>query len=319
MIMSSIESPAETFQPVGESLVQYAEVWLPNEDQSELICQASGGRLNASADAVSTRSADGRTVKPGEGLAGSAWKQKTATILQEAPSELMASLNAEVGTSLNAFVAIPLFCQQDIRGVVVLGLNEAHGGVEVWSRDDRDELAVTSGHYSGLPSFEFITRYTRFPKGAGLPGMVWKLGVARLAQNLETSSGFIRSFGKDPAVITSAIGLPVASQRGFPASVLLLLSTQETPLAGMTQLWDCQHEQVEEERVVSITSHETIGGTTSSEICRWQQEVMHHINRDGRPLLLGREQVSLPEGATFCLSLPVCRQADVCSVLNMMF
>lgn len=315
--MSSTESSAATFRPTSGSLVQYVELWLLSEDESSLECRASasvGGGV---------RVADGRTVSIGEGLAGGAWKQKTATILQETPSDLMASLNAAADASvgeLSAFVALPLFCQQELRGVVVLGLSDAFGAIEVWSRDDRDELAVTSGHYTGLPSFEFITRYTRFPKGAGLPGMVWKLGVAQLAQNLETSSGFIRSFGKDPAVITSALGLPVASQRGFPASVLLLLAAQDIPLAGQTQLWTCSGTRDEEGTfTAAVDSIETVGGIATTTLAEWQQQTLRHLNSEGQPLLLGADSLALPAGATFSLTLPIYRQNELCNVLNMMF
>lgn len=315
--MSSTESSAETFRPSAGSLVQYVELWLLSEDESSLECQASA------AVGAGVRPADGRSVSPGEGLAGIAWKQKTATILQETPSELMASLNAAADAAagnLSAFVAIPLFCQQQLQGVVVLGLSDAFGAMEVWGRDDRDELAVTSGHYAGLPSFEFITRYTRFPKGAGLPGMVWKLGVAQLAQNLDTSSGFIRSFGKDPATITSALGLPVASQRGFPASVLLLLSAQDTPLSGLTELWTCRSQQVDDRPLeATVESIETIGGTKSENLAGWQREVLSRINGSGQPLLLGSDSLSLPPGATFSVTLPIYRQTELCNVLNMMF
>ncbi|MCR9198906.1 MAG: hypothetical protein NXI04_09700 [Planctomycetaceae bacterium] len=315
--MSSTESSAETFQPTVGSLVQYVELWLLSEDESSLECRAS-----ASVGA-GVRGADGRSVSSGEGLAGAAWKQKTATILQETPSDLMASLNAAAAApagDLSAFVAIPLFCQQEMRGVVVLGLSDAFGAIEVWSRDDRDELAVTSGHYQGLPSFEFITRYTRFPKGAGLPGMVWKLGVAQLAQNLDTSSGFIRSFGKDPAVITSALGLPVASQRGFPASVLLLLSAQDIPLAGLTELWSCSSTRDDEgSMTAAVDSVDTVGGSMTTTLAGWQREILSRVNSHGQPLLLGADSLSLPAGATFSLSLPIYRQNELCNVLNMMF
>jgi len=172
---------------------------------------------------------------------------------------------------------------------------------------------------SGLPAFWFITLHTRFPKGAGLPGRVCNRGVAQLAQNLETSSGFICSLGKDPAVITSAVGLPIASQRGLPASILLLLRAQEAPRAGMTQLWDCESTVVDDATVATLTRHESIGGGSGVDRSAWQETVMERINRDGQPLLLAADELPLPSGATFCLSLPVYRQADLCSVLNMMF
>lgn len=314
MIMSSTESSVEVFQPAASPLVKYVEVWLPEEDQQVLTC-----RYSALADS-GVRESEKRHAGLGEGLAGAAWKQKAATILQETPSDLMETLNAEVGASLSAFVAIPLFRKQDLQGVVVLGVSGAEGAVEIWSRDDRDELAVTSGHYKGLPSFEFITRYTRFPKGAGLPGTVWKTGRAQLAQDLEKSSGFIRSFGKDPAVITSAVGLPIFSQRGFPASVLLLLSARDAPLAGMTQLWNCDSSPADGgATVASVSGCSTIGGLSTSNPTGWQREVMSRLNQEGRPLLLSGQELSLPGGANFNLSMPVYRQDELCNVLNMMF
>ncbi|MEZ6128637.1 MAG: hypothetical protein R3C59_08130 [Planctomycetaceae bacterium] len=280
-----------------DTLIRYVEIWVPDQGASRLnraACRVVGGPQLAESERRNCGGA--RSVAAGEGLAGRAWHQKSATILQEDPSELLDRISLECGASLAAVVAIPIFRQHEICGVVVLGLGAGFGGAEIWNRDDRDELAVSVAYYSGLPSFEFITRYTRFPKGAGIPGQVWESGVPRLLRNVNGSDGFMRSFGNDPAGISEVIGLPIGSSHGFADSVLLLLSSQQTPLAGHMELLN-----------------DSLSNTD------WQKSLTQHVASGQAPVLCCNSEVSLPHGAEFAVALPMYRNADPVGTLCFLF
>lgn len=321
MIMPS-KVPIEANFAVGvETLISYVEVWLPNDEASHLRLVAAqlvgASRARKSKNQISA-------VAKGEGLAGRAWEQKSATLLQENPSDVLNKLSERCGTKLAAVMAIPVFCQQEIRGVVIIGLGDGFGAAEIWTRDDRDELAVTMSHYAGLPSFEFISRYTRFPKGAGVPGHVWKTARPQLLRNLGQSDCFIRSFGNDPAEISAAIGIPIGNNGGFPAAVLLLLSARATPLAASTEMWDCETTTVDDVQRVTLTAITGVGAghrdfDEASLPAEWEQTMLDRVSKTGGPMLIDSDESNLPGGATISLMIPIFKNSGLTSVLNFLF
>ena len=136
------------------TLVNYVEVWtLPTSEDDEaqpdlqldhayVIDSEQPRRLDASGQ-----------NKPGEGIAGSAWKQKGPVILEGENSSVLQHVNSVSGVPIKALLAIPVYNDYTLVNVVVFGLTAGHGGVEVWSRDDRDELAINGAYYEGLESF----------------------------------------------------------------------------------------------------------------------------------------------------------------------
>ncbi|MEQ9411959.1 MAG: GAF domain-containing protein [Fuerstiella sp.] len=306
-------------------LIRYVEVWVPTEDGSHLTLQSSRLVGEEAADADAPGVPD---VRPGEGVAGRAWQQKSATILQEDPSRVLDGLSDACGTTLKAVLAIPVFRRHEIRGVVVLGCGDGLGAAEVWSRDDRDELAVSVGLYAGLPSFEFISRYTKFPKGAGIPGKVWTMEQPQLARDPEQSGTFIRSFGNDPAQISAAIGLPVNHAHGFAGSVLLLLSDAQTPLARDIELWECRSDPATDEHhlpvteLVSTTSLNAEHNTGTADAAApeaWQQQILKQLTATNSPAMFKAENLALPDRAAFSLAIPFFRGESLTAVLTLLY
>ncbi len=218
------------------TLVQYIEVWNAEADgQTMRLIRHARLRGNV----VDSDTSEQR-IRCGEGLAGMAWHQRHAIILQEAPSELLQRIGSKNGLELAALIAYPVMKGQEVLSVIVLGISAGPGAFEVWSRDDRDELSISASYYSGLKSFEFISRHVKFPKGAGLPGTVWKSGQPKLARDLAHSAGFMRSFAADETELNTGLGLPVGSSAGNSESVLLLLSSNTKPFAVGFEIWQPQ-------------------------------------------------------------------------------
>lgn len=218
------------------TLVQYLEVWNVAADGQSLTLQSQTrfrGRL------VDSDCPD-RRVRIGDGLAGMALNQRHAIILQESPSELLQRIGAQNGLELTALIAYPIMKGHEVLSVVVLGICAGPGAIEIWSRDDRDELSISSSYYARLKSFEFISRHVKFPKGAGLPGAVWKNSQPRLASDLGHNPRFMRSFAADETELNTGVGLPVGSSAGNCDSVLLLLSSNARPIAMGIEIWQPQ-------------------------------------------------------------------------------
>ncbi len=215
------------------TLVQYIEVWhLADDGQTMHLRQHA--RLRGS---VVDSGTSERRIRMGDGIAGMAWNQRRAVILQEAPSELLQRIGTRNGLELIALIAYPIMRGHDVLSVVVFGIRAGPGAFEVWSRDDRDELSISASYYSGLKSLEFMSRYVRFPKGAGLPGTVWKTGLPKLAPDLGHNPNFMRSCDADETELNIGLGLPVGSAAGHAESILLLLSSQAAPIALAFEIW----------------------------------------------------------------------------------
>jgi hypothetical protein len=316
-----MESAPPALQSASGTLIRYVEIWTPNVDNNRLV------RVDARLVDNPTGAVNGEMIEVamGEGLAGITWHKQAVTILQEDPSELLSRISEDCGTRLSALVAIPVLSQQEVRGVIILGLGDGFGAVEVWERDDRDELAVAASHYSGLPKFEFISRYTRFPKGAGIPGGVWNSGCVQIGRDLEQSGSFIRSFGNDPARISAVLGIPIGLSAGFATSVLLFLSAVQAPVARDVQYWDCictptaesDTGRVRLERITSFSGDTAIPADSQPEV--WQQNVIDGVVTAGGPLMLSRADCSLPSEMELNLAVPVFHKSRLTGILNFLF
>ncbi|MFK7817245.1 MAG: hypothetical protein AB8G99_00880 [Planctomycetaceae bacterium] len=296
-------------------LVRYIEVWQVDETGQQLTLIANRCIDNPDATPVAEKT----VVGPGEGIAGRAWNQKSATVLQEEPSELIASLSQQAGTDLAGVVAIPTFDRTEIRGVVVLGLGTGHGAIEAWSRDERDELSLSSSWYGGLPGFEFISRYVRFPKGAGIPGEVWKTRRPQLAREPGRNPRFVRSFENDPAHLTTAVGIPVGSDSGFASSVLLLLPSSAVPLANDFELWATRSGRNEDESITPILETvQTAAGLFDKSSNDWRIRIAEQVARTAAPQLITDTKL-LPDPARVCLAVPTYHDGELIAVWTLIF
>jgi hypothetical protein len=215
------------------TLVQYLELWNVDADGQSLTLQNQTRFRGQLVDSGTPE----RTIRVGEGLAGMALNQRRAIILQESPSELLQRIGAKNGLELTALIGYPIMKGHEVISVVVFGICAGPGAFEIWSRDDRDELSISASYYSGLKSFEFISRHVKFPKGAGLPGGVWKSGQPRLASDLGHNPRFMRSFAADETQLNTGLGLPVGSSAGNSDSVLMLLSSHSKPIVAGIEIW----------------------------------------------------------------------------------
>lgn len=321
--MPSLETVATEVPFTTTTLVRYVEVWLPNADGTRLRlahAQFCGAKWVEDSKTRVT------AVAIGQGLAGKAWEHKSGTIKRQDSSGQLSELSTRCGEDLDAALAIPVFCKREIRGVAILGFGTAPGAAEIWARDDRDELAVSAAHYSGLPSFEFISRYTRFPKGAGLPGGIWQKDAPILLNNPARSDSFIRSFGNDPADIGAAVGIPIGHEGGFPASVLLLLSATTAPLAATTEIWTCEQIATDDEspavQLVTVTSEATgtVTFDTQTRPESWQSSVLRETQALGGPVIVSANDAELPTEAKFNVAIPFFNNRGLLkSVLNLMY
>ncbi|MGY4453664.1 hypothetical protein ACVWZR_008324 [Bradyrhizobium sp. i1.3.1] len=146
-----------------------------------------------------------------------------------------------IAAGLTCGVAVPVFSGEFLQAVMVLfcGDDEAHvGAIELWHNDAETshEMALVDGYYGTADMFEFNSRHTRFPRGFGLPGRIWKAGLPLIIKDLHDARSFLR--WEDAAKVGINLGVGVPYRTGTDQTwVLTFLSAQATPIARRFEIW----------------------------------------------------------------------------------
>lgn len=298
----------KTESPSVTTLVNYIELWIPEKDRLKL-------KSSVAIDSDSVRHIEPRnsSVALKEGIAGSAWSQESPVILQ-GPSSIIEQVASESGLPIQGLIAIPVYREFDLVSVLVFGLSSGHGGFEIWTRDDRDELSISGSYYAGLEAFEFISQYVRFPKGAGLPGNSWKSARPLMIDGPGKDPEFIRSFDRDAAHLEQCIGIPISREYGFPASILLMLSDVSTPLARSIDIWHCNSEP-EQATLQCTSTHSGISADSEP----WVREVCNSVAAAQGAVLLTSGNTPLPDGIRCGVVMPFFANDHIEDLLVMLF
>ncbi len=262
-------------------LIRYVEVWTPSPDNPGQVILESANLINP--ENLTPISPSVTRFNDGEGAIGSAMRQRGTVIFQDMPCADLERVRNETGADITAFMAFPVYFEDKLINVVAFGLIDGHGAVEIWTRDDRDELSISGSFYGGLEAFEYISQHVKFPKGAGLPGVCWKQGIPKMVNDPNGNPNFIRSFDRDPAKLTSVIGLPISRSYGYPASILLLMSSEANPLAKYSAIVKVEADQPTEEVPLPKMQATAIEcGSNGSESISWQQAAVDSVANCGR-------------------------------------
>ncbi|MEM1109608.1 MAG: GAF domain-containing protein [Planctomycetota bacterium] len=142
--------------------------------------------------------------------------------------------------SLAAAVLVPAYLQGEVESVLVMYFRrgvEAKAAIELWAgTKGRFELSLDQYYYAGLERFSRISQYVNFPMGAGLPGQIWETALPGIVPDLATAKGFLRSSGAESDGLSVGLGIPVMRRTDL-RSVLLLLSSEASPIARVHEIW----------------------------------------------------------------------------------
>jgi hypothetical protein len=133
----------------------------------------------------------------GEGLPGKAWAAGHPIILTKLSDSGFKRADEAKEVGLTCGVALPVFAGEFLMGVLVLfcGGEAKHvGAIELWHNDPEasHEMGLVDGYYGTADMFEFNSRHTKFPRGFGLPGRVWKAGMPLIIKDVHNSKQFLR-------------------------------------------------------------------------------------------------------------------------------
>lgn len=126
------------------------------------------------------------------------------------------------------------------RGVVRFActdLDEARGAFELWRPDERGELGLAESRYANLERLRQVSQYIKFPRRAGLPGLIWEDRFPRVLGALHESKDFVRVAAARSERMSAALGVPFMRRPPQLDAVLLALSTDASPIARVIEVW----------------------------------------------------------------------------------
>jgi hypothetical protein len=224
-------------QPAKKSFIRVVEIWHPTPDRKQLqFLDGYYGPLDEFRGAS-------ETMRFGfdEGLPGKAWASGHPIILKQFANSYFKRTEAAQAAGLTCGVAMPVMAGDDLRAVVVLfcGDDDAHvGAIELWHNDpDRSfEMRLADGYYGAADRFAFNSKYTKFPRGFGLPGRVWKANMPLIVKDLHRSRSFLRWQEAVEIGINRGLGIPYPHASG-QTWVMTFLSALDTPIARRFETW----------------------------------------------------------------------------------
>jgi hypothetical protein len=224
-------------KPKMKTFVRVAEIWVPTKDRTQLhFLDGLYGPLKEFRSV-----SEQMRFRLDEGLPGKAWAAGHPIILKEFENSYFKRTEAAKQIGLTCGVALPVFVNDELTAVVVLfcGDDETHvGAVELWHNDPDTayEMMLVDGYYGSAEMFEFNSRYTKFPRGFGLPGRVWKSNMPLIVKDLYHSKTFLRWREAVEIGINRGLGIPYAHASG-KTWVTTFLSARDTPIARRFEIW----------------------------------------------------------------------------------
>lgn len=220
-----------------------AEVWgLDSSGESLVLLDRLVAHSASLADELTCNGSQGSS------LAEQAWHQQTPMI----SSPINGSAAGEVSNDCQ--VAYPCQSGNELRGVLVLELHfndSQRGAVEVWSRDERNELGLRNSHFANLELTARISPYVKFPRAAGLPGQSWDTRSPQLLDGLQHHPDFMRASAAKSDGLSTGIALPLMHTEFDLSDVLVFLSSASSPLSHIFEIWKpSDSENAEEPQLV---------------------------------------------------------------------
>lgn len=222
------------------ALAQVIEVWTPNErgDALEWLCADYG--LDAEANACLRESQQSTTISPDEGIVGRVWGSGCPEVRQESTTSQYHWENAALQLGLSNQIAIPVVRNCTCIAVLLFLCDDgkrSQGAFEIWGRNEREELSLEEAYHANLDRFGRVSKYVKFPRRAGLPGITWEKRHPQIIEGLGTSKNFIRAAGARAEGLSVALSFPIMRTAHELDSILLILSSSKTPLARAFEIW----------------------------------------------------------------------------------
>lgn len=288
-----------------------AEVWqvAPDAASAQLIQGVYGP-----CEALRLAS-QGLTLDVGQGLVGAVLARQVPVLLSDLDDESFERTQPAQSGGVTAVLALPMFDENRLAYVTVFMYRSAPemiGAVELWAaRRGRFELGLAEEFAPGLDHFAKLSRYVGFPKGSGLPGVVWERSTPWLIRGIGHSKMFLRSTGAETAGLTTGLGYPVRRGNELLA-VATWLSSGVSPLIRRHEVWLSSDGNPE---TLALAQVADAGDTPARHEAL--RDPVRMAAKERRPMVLETEGLPLAEGenaVTGVAILPVLNHDKVSAV-----
>ena len=220
-----------------KTFIKVIEIWTPTQDRNNLsLADSYYGdytEFNQQSQKIS--------FAYDEGLPGTAWAQSSPIVITDLDHSCFMRKEAAKAAGISCAIALPIFAGQFLLAVIVFlcGDKDEHAGaIEVWGKNPNkpNELQLVDGYYGSLEKFEWISRRICFPKGSGLPGIIWDYRIPQIVADMSSSATFLRASNAKLEGITTAFGIPFIYDETHEF-ILTLLSASGTPIARRFEIW----------------------------------------------------------------------------------
>jgi len=218
------------------SLAVAMEIWAPSSDSDQFAWQSG----DCPFDPEFTTSRQSLCFPPGEGLVGKCWEERRTVIGHDLGQTEPCCERLSGAHEALSGIAIPIFQEDKLIAVSVLivgGTKEAQGALEIWRINERQELGLADASYLNLERFGEVSRFVNFPRRAGLPGMTWANKAPKLIAGIGRSKDFMRAAGARAEGLDVGLSLPIMKAVHELDSVVVVLSSAETPIARAFEIW----------------------------------------------------------------------------------
>ena len=247
----------------GTKLLRAVEVWSPDSNGLQLERTSSFYADAGTFETVSQRTKFHR----GSGLPGLVWEAGVPVIFNDLGSTDFVRHESACIDELTAGIGVPVFDGAKLVSVLLFLCHTSEisaAAFESWILEEtRNELMPGTGFYANLDRFRRMTQYLRFPYGAGLPGDVWQTRMPRLMNRLSDSADFLRASGADADGLDFGLAVPVIQNNDDIRSVMLLLSSNRSPISQVIQIWTPN----EDRTAFTMTSTVTPGAPSMASLC----------------------------------------------------
>ena len=221
-----------------KTFIRVVELWVPDRTGTRL---EYGGGLCSDEFSEFREISENTLFAYDEGLPGRAWAAGHPIVLTEFSNSYFKRADEAKEVGLTCGVALPVFAGEFLLAVLVLlcGDDAKHvGAIELWHNDPEvsHEMGLVDGYYGTADMFEFNSRHTKFPRGFGLPGRVWKAGMPLIIKDLHNSKRFLRWEEATEIGINCGVGIPYKTAND-QTWVMTFLSAQATPIAARFEVW----------------------------------------------------------------------------------
>ncbi|MEZ6128638.1 MAG: LuxR C-terminal-related transcriptional regulator [Planctomycetaceae bacterium] len=217
--------------------VKGIEVWSPAEDGSVLTlrqsCYREAGMFQEASEKL--------TFHRGEGLPGRVWERRAPVFLRELITTEFVRSSAAGAAGMTTAIGFPVFCNGDVRAVVLILLDGRHqmkAAFEWWRLDPGTaNLRLAGGTFINCERLRRLSEFVQLPVGEGIAGIAAEHGRPYVGARFNDDPGAVRGVALAAEGLSSGVALPLTDSGAMTSDVFTMFNSEDTQMFSLLQAW----------------------------------------------------------------------------------